>query len=264
MSPTDDPNSIFQHEIDFYNDTQEHVALSFTNAQSHVTLTLQQLYKGVFFDYTLTPEKADVVITFTDGSTLATVVDAAQTSKPGEVSITLDSSAFGGKQIAAIDLSADPSLAPQRADLPDIYKDSYNATHPYSTFILKGVSYVANTAPVDNSCDFLVGGCGNDTLFGGGGDDKLIGNSGNDLLFGGSGNNKLCGGEGCDTFGFGWDSTGHDAILDFKLKNDKLALYDGIVVTGSEIVSGGTLVHFSTGGDVFLSGVKVSDYHSLF
>lgn len=263
LSASDDPSIIFTAEIDHYNNDAEHVVLNFDQAQSSVTLILQQLYMEKQFNGPiLAPEMADVKITFTDGSVITKVYEAVQTSRPGELAITLKSSDFGGKMIASIDLCPDDALAPQRADLPDVLKDSYNATHPYSEFILKDVCYVANTSR-DGHCDTQCGTWFKDTFYASGGD-KVYGFGGDDLIVCGAGDNKLWGGDGSDSFAFGWEAKGHDTIYDFRKGTDKLVLYDGIVVTGSEYVNGGTLVHFSSGGDVFLQNVKVTDYHTLF
>lgn len=261
LSPSDNPDSTFMKEIDFYNDAQEQVLLKFDTAQSRVSLTLQQVYQENQFDFTPTPEKVYVQVFFTDGTNTTSTYQATTTALPGELSITLDSADFGGRKIVSVNLLPSDDWPPLGTPK---YEGTYNATHPYSEFVLKAVSYVANTAKVDNSCDFLSGGRGNDKLYGGGGEDKLLGNWGNDLLIGGSGNNKLYGGEGCDVFAFGWDSTGHDTIYDFTKRADKLALFDGITVTSSEIVSNGTLIHLSSGGDVLILGVKTADVASFF
>ena len=87
--------------------------------------------------------------------------------------------------------------------------------------------------------DKLLGNEGNDTLFGSGGVDKLHGGDGDDIVKGGAGKDmvqgglgadQLSGGSGGDTFVFATidDSTvllaGQDAILDFKLNQDKISL----------------------------------------
>jgi Ca2+-binding RTX toxin-like protein len=263
LSAHDDPTKLYAQEIDARVDPTEHVKMDFELAQASVTVTLQQLYKGYFLSYDLVPEKADVIIGFTDGSSIKQTYSATATSQPGEVAFTLNSSDFGGRMIASIDLAPSPDLAPQRPGLPDEYKNSLDATAPYSTFVVKGVSYVADPTASVGGNDTLIGGFGNDKLWGGAGDDVLAGGWGNDLLVGGAGNNTLWGGAGCDTFAFGWQSKGCDVIKDFQKGVDKVQLMDGITVTSQSYSNAGTLLHLSSGGDVLLAGVKVSDWHTL-
>lgn len=263
LSPNDDVTKVWAHEIDTFVDAAEHVTMNFELAQSSVTVTLQQMYKSYFLSWDLVPEKVVATIQFTDGSSSQQTILATATSQPGEAKLTVNSSDFGGRMIASIDLTASTELAPQRADLPQQYKDSYGAKHPYSTFVLKDVSYLADPTASVGGNDKLFGGWGNDKLWGGAGDDCLVGGWGNDLLVGGSGNNTLWGGAGCDTFAFGWQSKGCDVVKDFEKGFDKIKLMDGITVLSMDYSKAGTTLHLSSGGDVLLAGVKINDWHTI-
>jgi Ca2+-binding RTX toxin-like protein len=70
--------------------------------------------------------------------------------------------------------------------------------------------------------DILVGGANSDSLYGSGGADTLYGLGGNDLLYGGA---------GADQFVFNTArnaATNVDAIMDFQIGSDKIALSQGI------------------------------------
>ena len=69
--------------------------------------------------------------------------------------------------------------------------------------------------------DTLTGSKANDSLWGYAGNDKIYGGSGNDILCGGLGKDKLIGGKGKDIFKLS-KGNGHDLILDFKNKQDKI------------------------------------------
>lgn len=263
-SPSDNqPGQGWTKEIDAYNDTPEKLSLSFDVAQTHVDIVLQQMYKEVLLSWTPTPEKVDVHVSFTDGSSTNLQVLATATAQPGSVTFSLDSADFGGRLIADVSLVPAMDVPPQRPDLPDVYKDSYGATHPYSEFTLKAVSYIADLNTNVGGNDKLFGGWGNDKLYGGAGCDTLAGGWGNDLLVGGSGDNTLWGGLGCDTFAFGWASKGFDVVKDFSKGSDRIKLLDGITVTSQTATSAGVVLHLSSGGDVLLAGIKVSDWHTL-
>ncbi|MBW4551986.1 MAG: hypothetical protein KME35_12900 [Aphanocapsa sp. GSE-SYN-MK-11-07L] len=78
--------------------------------------------------------------------------------------------------------------------------------------------------------DSLAGGDGNDTLIGGLGTDILLGNLGDDTLIGSAGNDTFTGAGGSDRFLYNTNATfsasaiGLDAITDFALNTDKVAL----------------------------------------
>jgi Ca2+-binding RTX toxin-like protein len=263
LSPTDPMSGAWTKEIDAYNDTPEKMNLSFDTAQSHVEVTLQQLYLEKVLDRVPTAEKVNLHVTFTDGSSADLQALATATQQPGTLKVALDSADFGGRMIGGVSVTPAPDLAPQRPDLPDIYKNSDSAKLPYSEFTLKAVSYLADNNASAGGNDTLIGGFGSDKLWGGAGNDCLSGGWGNDLLVGGSGNNTLWGGAGKDSFAFGWQSRGLDVIKDFEKGCDKLQLMDGITVTSQSYSNAGTLLHLSSGGDVLLAGVKVADWHIL-
>lgn len=265
QAPLDFPTSgEWTKEIDRYNsnnvDNPEGVRMKFDVAQADVTITLAKFYVEPLFGAP-EAEKAVAKVFFTDGTSQTITVEAIQTGGNGEADVRLTSTQFGGKLIAAVELRPDSALP---ANVPASQANEYNATHPFSDFTVKSVSYVAdkNTASCDN--DKLYGGLGSDKIYGGRGNDYLSGSWGNDLLIGGSGNNTLCGGAGKDTFGFGWDSTGKDVVKDFCVGTDKLKLFDGITVTGMSSACGDTVLTLSSGGTVTLVGVnKLADWHSL-
>jgi Ca2+-binding RTX toxin-like protein len=109
--------------------------------------------------------------------------------------------------------------------------------------------------------ELILGGSGRDALNGQAGNDTLYGGNGKDALNGGAGNNILTGGSASDDFLFGADATGFNCITDFA--NDHLRLIEGVTVRGTISTSQGIQLHLSSGGDVFLSGVHVSDWHQL-
>lgn len=264
-SPSDNPVTLpWTSEIDAYNDTSEHVLLSFDSAQSSVAITLRMLY--IEQGFSVMTEKATFTLTLDDGSTMQITGAATATKQPGEFSITLDASLTGGKLIKSIDLTPDISLPP---GVPPAYQNTYNASHPYSEFTIASVSYQRDANAFVCNDDTINGGSGNDHLYGGYGNDKLSGDSGDDYLDGGQGNNLLCGGAGNDTFAFGAASTGISLILDF-CKNDKLAFGDGITVVSSEVICHDTVLKLSNNGIVILkdtangSSAHLDYLHSLY
>ncbi|HYD70337.1 M10 family metallopeptidase C-terminal domain-containing protein [Azospirillum sp.] len=72
--------------------------------------------------------------------------------------------------------------------------------------------------------DALYGNLGGDTLFGGQGDDALFGGQGNDVLAGNRGADTLAGGLGADVFRLGAPGEGVDAVADFTLGEDRMAV----------------------------------------
>jgi Ca2+-binding RTX toxin-like protein len=79
----------------------------------------------------------------------------------------------------------------------------------------------------DRGNDSLYGGQGDDALYGGVGNDYLTGDNGSDTLWGGAGNDTLMGSNGKDIFVLS-AGEGTDEILDFKAKQDKIGLSDGL------------------------------------
>jgi len=72
--------------------------------------------------------------------------------------------------------------------------------------------------------DALYGNLGGDTLFGGQGDDALFGGQGGDVLAGNRGADTLAGGLGADVFRLGAPGEGVDAVADFTLGEDRIAV----------------------------------------
>ncbi|TVV72437.1 beta strand repeat-containing protein [Sphingomonas solaris] len=153
VSPSDlAPGQSFTGEVDAYNDTPEAIRLGFAVAQSNVVIALNQLYRESQFAPTPVAERAIVTIGFADGTSATVLVAATQSVQPGEAIITLDSASFGGRLISTVTLGPDPSLPVLPAGLSDDLRNSYNATHPYSDFTLKGVSYTtSSTTPGTNT-----------------------------------------------------------------------------------------------------------------
>lgn len=130
--------------------------------------------------------------------------------------------------------------------------------------------------------DEVFGGPGNDNLFGGSGYDRLFGGADNDVLDGGAGADKLkgdagddtlTGGAGADHFAFaayantGSGFSGHDAITDFNVAEDKLLIVGGYRVAdlldaklfpqlARDEAGGVKLVFADNGANVLLKGVQ--------
>ena len=259
MSPSDVGFADWRPEVDAYNDTREGLNLKFDVAQTTVSVTLKQLYieQIVIFQ----PEKANFTLTFTDGTTKTGVAAAVTQLFPGEITLTFDPSTTGGKLIAGISLKPSLELPTVPPGTPPQYGENYNATHPFSEFTLKAVTYTKDASgPARN--DVLTGGNGKDTVYGGNGNDTISGNNGADVLVGGSGNNKLTGGNGPDTFVFSYESQGADVITDFA-NNDSIRLDQGVTVASVSHPGGSSTLHLTSGGTVTLTGVFVSDWHDL-
>ena len=252
MSPSDTEAAGWTKEIDAYNDSQESISLTFLNAQSSVSITIFQSYQERLYTSTFTPEKTLVKVTFTDGTSTTLTVLGVQTAEPGAVVINLDSSAFGGKLIGSVSLAPSLDVPP---DVPPQFQNDYNATHPYSEFTLKSVTFSVDLNQLPGNDDLLKGGNGADRLFGGGGDDILFGGNGSDILEGGSGNDVLTGGAGPDTFVYGFSSTGSDRITDFQTNVDHIELKDGVTVQSVSHSGGDSVLHLSNGAEILLVGV---------
>ena len=265
QAPLDYPTSgEWTQEIDAYNSNNvnapEGVRLKFEVAQSEVVIDLAKFHIETIFT-TPEPEKATVKVFLTDGTSQTLTIAATATGGNGDYKLQLKSADFGGKAIAAVELT--PDMSPP-SNVPASQAQSWVATHSFSEFTVAGVSSVTDLNNGTASNDKLFGGFGNDTIYGGRGNDTLSGGFGDDLLVGGSGNNVLCGGQGKDSFGFGFDATGKDVVKDFQLCVDKLKFYDGVTVTGVASGGGDTILKLSTGGTVTLLGIsKVSDWHTL-
>jgi Ca2+-binding RTX toxin-like protein len=87
--------------------------------------------------------------------------------------------------------------------------------------------------------DRISGLDGNDRILGLDGNDRLIGGNGNDELWGGTGNNKLTGGKGRDVFVLE-PGRGRTVITDFRDRQDKLGLTDGLQFQDLTIVQRGS------------------------
>lgn len=148
-SPGDTAQAAWTLEIDAYNDTREGVSLAFESPQTSVSLTLYQTYAEQLFSHDFTPEVVDVTLHFSDGTSANTTALGTQINFPGEVDLTFNSSDYGGKTIVGIDLAPDLVTPPLPPGLGADQVNSYNATHPYSEFTLKAVSYTHDNHPVD-------------------------------------------------------------------------------------------------------------------
>ncbi len=131
-------------EVDAYNDQPEGLRITFASAQSSVRLALGQMYQERLYSQTPEAERVTVLVTLADGTTQTRAVAAIATSEPGILNVTLDASDFGGRAIASVVLTPDLTLPTVPAGVtPDA-----NATHPYSDFVLRGISYdVASSTP---------------------------------------------------------------------------------------------------------------------
>lgn len=252
LSPSDSITRGWTQEIDAWNDSPEGLALSFQSGQSSVSITLFQTFREQLYSAALTPEKTLVTVGFTDGTSVMLTVLGIQTSQPGEVSLNINSSSFGGKLVSSVSLAPSLEVPP---DVPPQFATEYNANHPYSEFTLKSVSYTLDLNQLPGNDDKLIGGNGADKLFGGGGNDALSGGNGADTLHGGSGNDTLTGGRGPDTFVFDFSSTGSDTITDFEANIDHIKLNDGVVIQQTTRNGGDTILHLSNGADILLLGV---------
>lgn len=113
-----------------------------------------------------------------------------------------------------------------------------------------------------NADDVLNGGSGNDILIGENGNDVLNGGDGRDVLAGGNGTDSLSGGAGADIFQFGRGG-GRDIVFDYEVGIDRIALEDGIGVSGGQAgdfngdgIMDLTLVFTNGGGQAVLLGVS--------
>ncbi|HBB55478.1 MAG TPA: hypothetical protein DCZ49_04750, partial [Hyphomonadaceae bacterium] len=127
-----------------------------------------------------------------------------------------------------------------------------------------GSSTASDILTGNDGANMLSGLGGDDILNGEGGNDTLNGGDGFDILDGGAGNDTLTGGASADTFFIGANS-GADVVTDFATASDlidvsalglspaaalALAVSDG---------AGGTIITFSSGNTLTLSGVAPSD-----
>jgi Ca2+-binding RTX toxin-like protein len=107
--------------------------------------------------------------------------------------------------------------------------------------------------------DRIAGLDGNDRILGLNGNDRLIGGNGNDELWGGTGNNTLTGGKGKDIFVLE-PGQGRTVITDFRDRQDKLGLTDGLQFQDLTIVQRGsrTAIAFERDLLAILPGVNTS------
>ena len=87
--------------------------------------------------------------------------------------------------------------------------------------------------------DTVNGNGGNDVIYGGQGNDLMNGGAGNDVLYAGAGIDNLTGGIGADIFVIARDNFA-DAITDFELGTDKIALTNGLRFGQLAITDDGT------------------------
>jgi len=104
--------------------------------------------------------------------------------------------------------------------------------------------------------DILSGLSGDDLLRGGEGDDRLEGGSGDDTLHGGLGNDTLIGGQGNDIFVLTMGE-GTDAIQDFEIGQDVLALAEGLRL--EQLAFSGSQILFETEVLAILPGVNAAN-----
>lgn len=260
LSPSDGaPGKGWTNEIDAWNDTPEHVGLTFDTAQTSVQVTLRMAYIEGGYTELLT-EKVQFNLVLEDGTTKTVTALATATAQPGELIVNLDASVTGGKAIKSMDISPDTSWP---NGVPPQYQNDYNATHPFSEFTIAAVSYTVDSAVTQSSNDVIKGGTGNDKIFGGIGNDKLFGQSGDDWMVGGSGKNLMEGGSGCDSFVFGSDATGVNLILDYSKKYDKLVFENGVSVANTQVIGEDTVLTLSNGGIVILKDTDHGSYAKL-
>lgn len=257
LSPSDNAPQGWTKEIDAYNDTQEGLKLDFGTAQTTATLTIAQIYKEKLF-LTSEQEKVNITIHLADGSVVTTSVLGTATAFPGEITLTIDGSVTGGKAFDSVVLVPD-TAPPPPSSIPAGQENTYNATHAFSEFTLKSVSYSYDLNETGKNDDCLEGGCGNDYLNGG---------YGNDILNGGSGCDTLVGGQGNDTFVFGRD-TDKVTVKDFELDIDR-AKFDCVSVkkltqidTNGDSVKDATQITLNNGGVVVFEKVLVTDWHDF-
>lgn len=107
--------------------------------------------------------------------------------------------------------------------------------------------------------DTLTGGAGNDVLQGGDGNDSLTGGAGDDTLWGGAGNDVLRGNQGRDIFVLE-RGLGRDVIKDFRDRQDKLGLTEGMRFRDLTLTQRGGNVLIRAGNDqlAILTGVRVN------
>ena len=107
--------------------------------------------------------------------------------------------------------------------------------------------------------DILPGAAGNDSLKGGDGNDKLTGGAGDDKLWGGAGNDVLKGDQGRDVFALE-RGLGRDVIKDFRDRQDKLGLTNGMRFKDLTITQRGSRVLIRYGNDqlAILMGVRAN------
>jgi Ca2+-binding RTX toxin-like protein len=96
---------------------------------------------------------------------------------------------------------------------------------PKLTGTIKGYTHVKGTSLKDR----ITGSNQNNILSGNAGNDKITGLDGNDVISGGVGKDTLSGGAGKDSFVFDTNTVfrtadGHDRILDFNVKQDRIVL----------------------------------------
>lgn len=153
----------------------------------------------------------------------------------------------GGLLGAVVDLQAgrisyDPAYGPDNWDIILNFENVRGRDGNKHIYGTDG----SNTVQGSSGSDVIEGRGGDDVLVGDYGrytggingsafgyDDTIIGGAGNDLLSGDLGNDILSGGSGADIFVV--DSYyGTDRITDFEDGVDRLALYDGLTITGWE------------------------------
>jgi Ca2+-binding RTX toxin-like protein len=103
--------------------------------------------------------------------------------------------------------------------------------------------------------DVLRGGAGSDTIYANVGNDIIFGGGGDDILYGGTGNSTLSGGRGSDLFAL-TAGEGVSTIINFDINVDLLGLTDGLTFEQLAIAQG-------TSGDEFFTQLSVASSGDL-
>jgi Ca2+-binding RTX toxin-like protein len=129
-----------------------------------------------------------------------------------------------GNDIYYVDSSAD--VVSETSSLPGIdlvfsSANSFTMGANVERMVLQTGAISGTGNAIDNS---IFGNTANNRLSGGAGNDFLNGDAGNDTLVGGVGNDILTGGTGLDSFTFNASNEGIDAIVNFSVTDDAIAV----------------------------------------
>jgi Ca2+-binding RTX toxin-like protein len=129
-----------------------------------------------------------------------------------------------GNDIYYVDSSAD--IVSETSSLPGIdlvfsSANSFTMGANVERMVLQTGAISGTGNAINNS---IFGNTANNRLSGGAGNDVLNGSAGNDTLVGGVGNDILTGGTGLDSFTFNASNEGIDAIVNFSVTDDAIAV----------------------------------------